>query len=130
MRSIRHSKELFLLVIGLAATPAAVVAQAAEGGAAGKTVYLRDCAKCHGASGKGDGPIAASLSPKPTDFTNQKLMSKRSDQFLMKVIENGGAAGGLSAAMPAFKGTLSSSDIKNVTAYIRELGKPAGEKGK
>ena len=35
----------------------------------GKQEYLAKCAACHGASGKGDGPQAASLKQKPSDLT-------------------------------------------------------------
>ena len=35
----------------------------------GRQEYLAKCAPCHGASGKGDGPQAASLTQKPSDLT-------------------------------------------------------------
>ena len=35
--------------------------------AAGKVIYDRDCASCHGATGKGDGDDAAYFTTKPTD---------------------------------------------------------------
>src|SRR5262245_59283715 len=34
-----------------------------------KETYDRLCASCHGTDGKGDGPAAAALDPKPTDLT-------------------------------------------------------------
>jgi mono/diheme cytochrome c family protein len=37
---------------------------------AGREVYLRHCASCHGERGKGDGPVAASLQRPPTDLTS------------------------------------------------------------
>jgi mono/diheme cytochrome c family protein len=36
---------------------------------AGRTLYLRYCASCHGHEGRGDGPVAPSLGEKPTDLT-------------------------------------------------------------
>jgi len=33
----------------------------------GQALYLRHCASCHGVSGKGDGPVAASLQIRPAD---------------------------------------------------------------
>jgi mono/diheme cytochrome c family protein len=36
---------------------------------AGRTLYLRYCASCHGRDGRGDGPVAPSLGEKPTDLT-------------------------------------------------------------
>jgi mono/diheme cytochrome c family protein len=35
----------------------------------GALEYRRFCAPCHGADGKGDGPVAAALKNKPTDLT-------------------------------------------------------------
>ncbi|WP_299359490.1 c-type cytochrome [uncultured Paracoccus sp.] len=31
--------------------------------------YAQFCASCHGPGGKGDGPLAAGLTPRPTDLT-------------------------------------------------------------
>ncbi|HRO16237.1 MAG TPA: c-type cytochrome, partial [Paracoccus sp. (in: a-proteobacteria)] len=35
----------------------------------GAADYARFCASCHGPSGKGDGPLAAGLTPRPADLT-------------------------------------------------------------
>jgi mono/diheme cytochrome c family protein len=35
----------------------------------GRNEFLRSCASCHGISGKGDGPVAKSLNPAPSDLT-------------------------------------------------------------
>jgi mono/diheme cytochrome c family protein len=35
----------------------------------GQVLYLRHCASCHGVSGRGDGPVAASLQKRPIDLT-------------------------------------------------------------
>lgn len=37
--------------------------------ASGAADYAQFCVACHGASGKGDGPAAAGLTPRPTDLT-------------------------------------------------------------
>ena len=36
---------------------------------AGRTLYRRYCASCHGNEGRGDGPVAPALGQKPTDLT-------------------------------------------------------------
>ncbi len=35
----------------------------------GKAIYDRNCAQCHGASGRGDGPWAEGMTPTPSDLT-------------------------------------------------------------
>ncbi|MGH7835352.1 MAG: FTR1 family protein, partial [Candidatus Binatia bacterium] len=44
---------------------------------AGRNVYARNCAQCHGDTGRGDGPSAATMQPKepkPANFTDRDLM--------------------------------------------------------
>jgi len=36
---------------------------------AGRKLYTRYCASCHGREGRGDGPVAAALGEKPKDLT-------------------------------------------------------------
>jgi len=38
--------------------------------AKGKQLFAVNCASCHGIDGKGDGPAAAALNPKPRDYTS------------------------------------------------------------
>lgn len=38
--------------------------------ASGQSLYLQSCARCHGVDGKGDGPDAKRLYPKPRDLTS------------------------------------------------------------
>lgn len=51
--------------------PATVLTANRELLARGKKLYEQNCAACHGAEGKGDGPAGASLNPRPRDFTRQ-----------------------------------------------------------
>jgi len=41
----------------------------AQGAEFGKNEYVRSCAACHGVAGKGDGPVAKSLSKPPADLS-------------------------------------------------------------
>lgn len=90
---------------------------------AGKAKYQQFCSACHGQQGKGDGPGAASLNPKPQDHTNKEHMSKLTDDYLFKIIKMGGGAVGKSPTMPPWGGALSDADIKNIVAFIRTLAK-------
>jgi mono/diheme cytochrome c family protein len=81
------------------------------------------CSACHGANGKGDGPGAAVLHPKPVDFTNCKSMSFQSDESLFIIIKGGGQIAGRSPVMPSFGSSLSDRQIHELVAYIRSLCK-------
>lgn len=79
----------------------------AGGGAAGApsevaAAMFRDvCATCHGGSGKGDGPAAESLSPRPRNYTDPAWQASVTDDDIKKIILEGGQAVGKSAMMPA-----------------------------
>lgn len=81
--------------------------------------YKVYCSRCHGDTGQGDGPDAASLSTKPRDFADCAVMSKISDQTIVKAIKNGGAAVGLSREMPAWGVALSNDKIGALAKFVR-----------
>ncbi len=89
----------------------------AAGGAASN--YSSLCTTCHGANGKGDGPAAAALNPKPRDFADCKTMAKIADKTLFKTIQGGGQAVGLSPMMPPWSGSLTEPQIHQLVKYIR-----------
>ena len=107
-----------IAVVTLSAFPGAAADKAA---APGQALYDKECAHCHGATGKGDGEESAYLTPSPQDFTTG-ILAKRSDDFLTALIVKGGKAQGLSDAMPPSP-KLSQQDVKDLVAYIRQLGK-------
>ena len=67
-RVSRLTRAAALGVVG-AALAIAPSALAAGDAAKGKTLFETNCASCHGTSGKGDGPVAASLTRPPSDLT-------------------------------------------------------------
>lgn len=87
----------------------------------GKALYETYCTSCHGMSGKGDGPAAVSLRPKPKNLTDSAYMSSLNDQYLYDVINKGGVAVGKSPFMPGWGTTLSDEDIADIISYIRSL---------
>jgi mono/diheme cytochrome c family protein len=113
---------LFIFVLGAAVLSTALRAHAADV-EQGKQLYGQYCVTCHGQSGKGDGPGAAALNPKPRDHTDKEYMSKLSDDELFNVVKNGGASVGRSPLMPAWGATLKDEQIKDVVAYVRTLSK-------
>ncbi len=87
----------------------------------GAEVYRRECAGCHGATGRGDGPLAAGLDPPPADLTDFRELADRSPlDFYHKVTI--GVAG---TAMPAYETRLSAEDRWAVAVYSSLLRLPA-----
>lgn len=85
----------------------------------GKKTYFQNCASCHGAKAKGDGPAGAALNPKPADLTVMAGMHPDGD-FAWKIANGRGV-------MPAWKGTLSEKQIWELVNYIQNLN-PGGKK--
>ncbi len=81
-----------------------------------KKIADTNCASCHGASGKGDGPAAAALPPpKPADWTSAKVQSQTDGEIFWKITNGRGA-------MPPWK-HLSEKDRWDLVNYIRSLKK-------
>ena len=85
--------------------------------AATKKTYDDKCAKCHGLTGKGDGPKAKSLKKKPRDYTNKVEMAKLTDEKLIKETLDG------KKPMPSYRGKLTEAEIADLIAYIRTFSK-------
>jgi mono/diheme cytochrome c family protein len=97
---------------------------------AGKKTYGVLCASCHGNTGKGDGPAAATLPTKPADHADGKHMNIMTDQHLFDIIKGGGASVGKSPLMPPWGNQLKDQDIWNLVSYIRRLAVPSYKPGK
>ncbi|MFQ5416009.1 MAG: c-type cytochrome [Myxococcota bacterium] len=90
----------------------------------GKMSYAVLCASCHGADGKAQTPIADALDPRPTAHSDGSYMNGLSDDYLFRIIDEGGAAVGKSPLMAPWGGSLSDEQIRQVVAYIRSLALP------
>jgi mono/diheme cytochrome c family protein len=62
-------------------------------------IFSERCATCHGADGRGNGPAAANLKPRPIDFHNQSWQKSVTDDTMAKAIIFGGRAVGKSGQM-------------------------------
>lgn len=108
-------------MIGTAAVAAVTTLAAASVSADDDTAheYTIYCAKCHGEDGRGDGAYAVKLHKQPRDFRDCATMAKISDATIVKVIEEGGEAVGLSNEMPSWEGALDDDEIAALAKYIR-----------
>ncbi|HEX5689692.1 MAG TPA: c-type cytochrome, partial [Roseiflexaceae bacterium] len=85
---------------------------------AGRTLYAANCATCHGATGKGDGPGAAGLNPRPADFGQHMVPGKHTDGQVFLWIKNGFPG----TAMPAWGPRLSDEQIWQLVIFLRTFG--------
>ena len=92
--------------------------------AAGGKLFRTYCVPCHGVSGRGDGPTAAALNPKPRNFTHPKEFKSKNDDEILAVITRGGAAAKLSPVMPAWGTTLKRAQILQLIAFVHSLAPP------
>jgi mono/diheme cytochrome c family protein len=84
--------------------------------ARGKELYTINCLQCHGATGEGNGPIAAFLiNFKPANLTSPIVQSK-SDGSIFLTISNG-----LEGRMPPLNENLLVSERWDVVNYVRTL---------
>ncbi len=114
---------LFQLFIFTSAHGAAPPEQTPELLEQGETSFNKQCAACHGAEGRGDGPAADFLFPKPRNFTTGlfKIRTTPSGyppigQDIFKTITNGMPG----SAMPNFS-FLSERERWGLVAYIEKL---------
>jgi mono/diheme cytochrome c family protein len=64
-------------------------------------IFNTRCAACHGSFGRGDGPGAAGLNPKPRNYADAAWQNVVTDEEIEKAIVYGGAAVGKSPQMVA-----------------------------
>lgn len=81
----------------------------------GRQLYGQHCESCHGTEGKGDGPLASSLNPPPSDLRSHTPL--HGDLELFRFVQKGGQA----SAMPAFEYTLKPEQIWHILNYLRSF---------
>jgi len=83
---------------------------------AAKGVYISNCAPCHGEKGRGDGPAAAGLNPKPADHSSALIQSETDGSLFWKLSEG-------RAPMPGYKKIFNDQQRWELIDYIRTLAK-------
>jgi hypothetical protein len=96
--------------------------------ARGKGDYAIYCSPCHGPCGGGDGPLARMLVPRPARHSDAVFMNALSDEYLFRLLKEGGPALGKSPLMGAWGKTISEQQIRDLVAFLRTLTEPCDRK--
>jgi len=80
----------------------------------GHAYYLQNCIACHGTSGKGDGPRAYFIYPRPRNFQHPASKARFNRPILFKAIKQGVTG----REMPAWGKVLNDQQIADITEYV------------
>src|SRR5690348_16128987 len=86
----------------------------------GRAIYERNCASCHGALGRGDGPAARGMNPPVPAIGTRDAMHGVSPALMYRIVSVGVAG----TPMLAWADHLSADERWNVVAYINSLRAP------
>jgi mono/diheme cytochrome c family protein len=87
----------------------------ASKGSSSTLLYRQDCARCHGADGKGETPMGQALGA--PDFTDPDWQKDQSTKDLTRVVTRG------KKGMPAFNKKLTKREISSLVSYVRRFKK-------
>jgi len=93
----------------------------------GATVFARACAACHGVDGRGDGPGARQLDPRPRDLTTQQYRFRSTPTGSLPLpadLERTIRDGLPGTAMPGFGGLFSAEQLADLIAFVYSLQPP------
>ena len=94
----------------------AITANAADA----KALYEKECAKCHGADGKGETKMGKKNGAK--DYTDAKVQAELKDEAAFKAIKDGFKDKEGKVLMKPAEG-MSDDQIKGLVAYMRKFKK-------
>ena len=94
------------------------VAPDADSIAAGRQVYERQCAGCHGDTGRGDGTMGEELNPKPSNLVDAEWKHGSSDGEIFVVMRDGVKNTG----MKPYARKMTARQIWDVVNYLRSIG--------
>jgi mono/diheme cytochrome c family protein len=90
---------------------------AAQGRTArGQVLYDEHCARCHGLTGKGDGPDAAGLTVPPANFLSARSRAKTDFELLTSI-----SYGIAFSPMHAWRGKVTDEELLELVRYLRDL---------
>ena len=77
-------------------------------------LYISMCTPCDGDKGRGDGPAAAALNPRPADYSSKSVQSETDGSLFWKMTTGRGP-------MQSFKTKLTDAQRWSLVNYIRTL---------
>jgi mono/diheme cytochrome c family protein len=101
-----------------ATTTSSIIRPAPHIPVSGRTVYMANCAKCHGVTGDGNG--TEQLDRPARSFLAGGFSFGNTNQAIRRVVQHGIAG----TPMPGFVGVLNRPSIDAVVAYVRKLSPP------
>jgi mono/diheme cytochrome c family protein len=84
--------------------------------AAGKELWNKNCASCHGKTGLGDGPKVRTLETFPVDFSKSAFQGQSDGDIFYKTKTGRGE-------MPKYDGKISDDDIWQLVNFSRSFKK-------
>jgi mono/diheme cytochrome c family protein len=91
---------------------------------AANEIFSTRCSVCHGSMGAGDGPASKGLSPQPRNFQDKSWQASVSNEYITKIIREGGTSVGKSATMPANSDLLDKGGVvAALTGEVRRFGR-------
>ncbi len=85
--------------------------------AQGRKLFEANCASCHGMLGRGDGPAAVNINPKPPALGDEQTMNAVTPAMMFRKI----SVGVTGTAMPAWSSKLTAEQRWDVVAYLESL---------
>jgi mono/diheme cytochrome c family protein len=85
---------------------------------AARPLYTENCERCHGATGKGNGPESARQYPAPSDLTDATRMSALTDGAIFYQISEG------RRPMPSFKRRMTEDQRWQLVLLLRSFAPP------
>ena len=91
----------------------------------GQRIYAQHCAVCHGPNGRGNGPAAPSLRPRPRDFSGGVFKIKStpdSERPTLDDVRRTIKQGMPGSSMPSWGDILTDAEVDAVAEYVRDFG--------
>jgi cytochrome c5 len=90
----------------------------------GKRIFDQQCVWCHADATPAGPSNRSNVTPTPALMNDGTVLNKDGDDFLRKIIAQGGTAVRRSPMMPPYGNSLTDDDISTLIAYMRAIAAP------